>query len=124
LVRVCNDAWVEERRRLERVLIEEIGAKQLALVEAERSVASEGLLHLIGTRLEGLEQVAVPALEVFEHIRELAGDRRFVEPEDPVDDMIGSRLVVGSQVFGLGRRLEWPDDHTGRIRSEVECLPI
>jgi hypothetical protein len=44
-------------------------------------------------RLESRKQIAMAALKIFQHLREL-GHRRFgVESHDPVDNMIRPRLV-------------------------------
>jgi hypothetical protein len=38
--------------------------------------------------------------------------------------MIRARLVGGIEISGFGCRLEWPDDHSCRIRAQIKTLPI
>ena len=72
LIGVRDDARIEQRGRLERILVQEVGADQLALSLVNGACAGESILHFVGPRLEGGEQVTVAALEILEHIGELA----------------------------------------------------
>ena len=89
-----DDARIEQGRRFERIFVQEIGADQLALDLGEIGMRGEGVFHLVGARLERLQQVAVPALEILEHIGQLAGDAvSGSSAKHPVDDVVGARLV-------------------------------
>ena len=68
LIRMRDDARIEECRSLERILVQEIRADQLALHLGEDIVDDEGILHLVGTRLERRQQIAVTPLEVLQDI--------------------------------------------------------
>ena len=57
------------------IFVEEIGADQLALDLAEDGMSRKGVFHFIGARLECLQQVAMPALEILEDVGQLAGRR-------------------------------------------------
>jgi hypothetical protein len=82
------------------------------------------LLHDIGARLERLEQVAMAALKIFQHVIELADNRLRVQREDAADDVVGAGLVGRVEIAGLCRRLEWPHDNPGRVRPQIQCLPV
>ena len=64
------------------------------------------------------------ALEILEHVGQLAGRGLRIERQDPVDDMVGARLVGGVEVARLGRRLERAHDHARRIGAQIESLPV
>jgi hypothetical protein len=51
------------------------------------------LFHYPGAVLERLQQVAVPALEIFQDLGQLAGNGVGIEGENSVDNMICPRLV-------------------------------
>ncbi len=88
------------------------------------AVRREGFFHFVGTELKRLQQVAVPALEVLQHIRQLAGRGLRVERENALDDMIGPRLVGRVEISRFGRRLERAHDHAGGVGTQIESLPI
>ena len=73
LVRMGNDAGIEERGRFKRVFVKKIGPDQLALYHAETSMARKGFLHLVGARLEYRQQVAMPSLEILQNLCQLIG---------------------------------------------------
>ncbi len=54
LIRMRHDARIEQRGRLERILVEEIGAHQLTLDSRERGVVGKRVFHFFGARLENL----------------------------------------------------------------------
>ena len=93
LIRMGDDARIEQRRRLEGIFMHEIGADQLALHLGENDMSSKGVFHFVGTRLERLQQVAVAALEILENIGQLVGCRLGIERQDPLDDMVRPCLV-------------------------------
>jgi len=93
LVGVANDARVEQGRCFERIFVEKIGTDQLALYFAEYNMGCEGGFHFGGSLFEYLQQVPVAAIEIFEHVVQLTFRGLGIEPENPVDDMVRSRLV-------------------------------
>ncbi len=66
----------------------------------------------------------MPALEILQDIGELAGNGFGIERENPVDDMIGARLVGRVEIAGFGRRLERAHDHPRGVRTQIERLPV
>ena len=66
----------------------------------------------------------MPALEILQHVRELAGGGFGIERENAVDDMIGACLVGRVEIARLGRRLERPHDHPRGIGTQIERLPV
>ena len=66
----------------------------------------------------------MPAVEIFEHIRQLYGRGVRIEPDDPVDDMVGARLVRRIEVARLDRRFERAHDDPGRIRAQIQRLSV
>jgi len=87
-------------------------------------VRRQCLFHYVGARLERLQQVAMPALEILQDIGELAGNSFGIEGEDPVDDMIGARLVGRVEIAGFSRRLERAHDHPRGVGTQIERLPV
>ncbi len=79
-------------------------------------MVGQRFFHFSGTRLEGLQQIAVTAQEILQHIGQLTVRRLGVEREHPFDDMVGAGLVRRIEVARLGCRLEGTNNHTGRIR--------
>ena len=71
LIRVGNDARIEECSRFESVFVHEIGANELPLHWRKGLVRPEGILHLICARLERFQEIAMAPLEVLEHIGKL-----------------------------------------------------
>src|SRR5580692_7743048 len=88
LIGMRHDARIEQRRRLERIFVEKIGADELALDLRERGMIGQRIFHLRGTGLESLQQVAVTAEEVLHNICQLTIGCLGVEPENPFDDMV------------------------------------
>src|SRR5580700_2273246 len=93
LVRVRDDARIEQGRRLEGVFVEEIRPDQPALGLVQFGMRFERLLHLFGAHLEYLEQVSVTTLEILDDIEQLLRGRFGIEPKNPVYDMVGPDLV-------------------------------
>ena len=91
LVGMPDDARIEQGRRLERILVQKIGADQPALRLVQYGMRLERLLHLGGARLEDVEQVPVAAFEVLQHFGQLPRGGFGLEPKNPVDDMVGLR---------------------------------
>jgi hypothetical protein len=84
----------------------------------------ERLLHLRGARLEDFDQISMATVKVFKHFVQLLCGGFGVETKNPVDDMIGPEFIGRVEVSGLSRRLERPDDDSGRIRAQIQTLAI
>ena len=104
--------------------MQEISTDQPALVLRERSVAFEGLFHLIRTCLEDLQEVAVTAEKVLEDVGQLRGDRCSIERKHSVDNMIRARLVGWIEVAWLSRRLERAHDNPRWIGAQMQRLSV
>ncbi len=64
------------------------------------------------------------ALEILEHLGQLATGRSGLQAQHAIDDMIGSRLVGRIEITGLGRRLERSDDDSGRVGAKMKRLTV
>ena len=64
------------------------------------------------------------ALEILQNVGELGGNASAIECQNPVDDMVGARLVGRVEIAGFGRRLERPHDDPRRVWTQIECLPV
>ena len=124
LVRVWHDAGIEQRRRFEGIFVQEVGADELALYFGKRTVRQQRLLHFVGPALKRLQQVAMPALEILQHVGQLTGRGLRLEIENALDDMVGTRLVGRVEIARLGRRLERTHDHAPGIGPQIERPPI
>ena len=124
LVRMRHDAGIEQRRRFEGIFVQEVGADELALHFGKRAVRQQRLLHFVGPALERLQQVAVPALEILQHVGQLAGRGLRIEIENALDDMVGARLVGRVEIARFGRRLERTHDHARGIGPQIKRPPI
>src|SRR5690348_11852875 len=101
-----NDTGIEQRRRFERILVKKIGADQLTLNFRKLAMRRERLFHLVGARLKGLQQVAMPTLEVIQYVLELAGCCIRLKRENAFDDMVSACLVGRVEIARLCRRFE------------------
>src|SRR6516165_2717867 len=119
LVRVPDDARIEQGRRLEGVLVEKIRPDQSALRLVQLGMRLERLFHLFGAGLENIEQISVTPIKIREHIAQLMSGRFGIETKNSADNMIGSDLIGWVEVSGLSRRLERSDDDSGRIRAHI-----
>ena len=124
LIRMGDNARIEQCRRFEGIFVQKIGSDQLTLYLGERSMSSKGAFHFVGARLEDLQQVAVATFEILEDIGQLAGRRLGVKRQDPLNDMVRTRLVRGVEVARLGCWLERAYDHPRRIRAQKESLAV
>ena len=97
---MADDARIEQGRCFERVLVKKIRTDQIALCLCQDGMGLQCVFHLDSTRFENLEQVPVTAFEVFEHILQLLFGSVRLEPQNPVDNMIGARLVGRIEVPG------------------------
>ena len=66
----------------------------------------------------------MPALEILQHVRQLLRRLICIKTENPLDDMIGARLVGGIEVARFGRRLERAHDDARGVGAQIERLPI
>src|ERR1700712_5089865 len=113
------DAGIEQRRRLERILIEEISSDQLALDAGKSAVSRQRLLHLVGAELEFLQQIAMPALKILQHVCQQAGRDFRIERENTFDNVVGTGLVGRVKIARFSRRLERAHDDARRVRTQV-----
>ena len=84
----------------------------------------EGFLHFVGTDLKSLQQIAMPALEVLQHVRQLACRLLRIQLENAFDDMVGASLVGGIEIARFGCQLERAHDDARRVRTQIECVSI
>src|SRR5450631_1887480 len=102
LIGMRHDAGIEQSGGFERIFAEKISADQLALELRKGSMGRESFLHFLGARLERLQQVAMSALEIVEHVGELGGDGFGIERKNPIDNVIGPYLIGGVEVARFG----------------------
>ena len=124
LIRMRDDARIEQCGCFEGIFVQEVGSDQLTLHLGENHVRRKGDFHFVGTRLEARQQVAMAALEVLKDIGQVVGRHLGAKCQDPLDDMVRAGLVGGLEVARLGRRLERPHDHARGIGPQVERLPV
>jgi len=124
LIRMRDDARIEQGRGLEGIFVQEVGADQLTLGLGENRMRREGDFHLVGALLEGRQQVAMAALEIIKDVGELVSCGLGIQRQDPLDDMVRAGLVGGIEVARLGRRPERPHDHARGIGPQMENLPV
>src|SRR5882672_7319658 len=118
------NAGIEQCRRFKRILVQKISAYELALYLGKTTVRRESLLHFVGTVLKRLQQVAVPALEVLQHVRQLVCRLLRIEIENALDNMVGARLVGRVEIARFCRRLERAHDDARGVRTQVERVSI
>src|SRR3984957_11070321 len=106
LIDVRHDARIEQRRGLKRILQQEIGTEQSALLSGKGGMCDKGRLRLVSARLKLRQQIAVAPLEVLEHLGQLPGGHLRLKPEHPAVDAIGPGLVRGAVISRFGRRFE------------------
>src|SRR3979490_2786933 len=124
LVGMRHDRGVEQGRGFERIFVEKIGADQLALDFGKAAMRRQSLFHDVGAPSDRLQQVAMSALEILQDIGELAGNSFGIKGENPVDDVIGARLVGRVEIARFSRRLERSHDDARGIRPQVKRLAI
>src|SRR5207248_6684948 len=76
LIGVGHDARVEQGCRLERIFVEKIGTDKLPLSQCINRTVCERSTHLARTDGELVEKIAVPSLEIFQNLGELAAHVR------------------------------------------------
>ena len=86
----------------------------LDLLGVKRDPASPAQTYLTFTTSTGV--VTVPA--------GTQAQTQTVERENPVDDMICTRLVSRVEIAGFGRRLERAHDHPRGIGTQIKRLPV
>ena len=96
-----------------------IRTDQAALRFIQFGMRLERLFHFCGTGFEDLEQIPVTAFEVCEHVAQLTLGSFGIESKNPVDNMIGPRLIRWIEIAGFSRRFERSDDDSRRIRAQM-----
>ena len=119
LIRVSDDARIEQSGRLERVLMKKICADQAALRLVQFGMRCQRVFHLCGAHLKDIDQVPVTAFEILKHIAQLLRSNFGIEPKNPADDVVGPALVGRVEVSGFSRRFEGSDNDPGRIRAQI-----
>ncbi len=119
LVRVRDDAGIEERGGFEGVLVEKIRPDQATLRAGEICMGSESFFHVISPRLEFFQQVAVSPQEVIKHIGKKRCRCLIIERQNPIDNIIRTDLVGWIKVPGFRRRFKRPHNYAGRIRAQM-----
>jgi hypothetical protein len=104
--------------------VQEVRTDQAALFHRECRMRSERALHFDGTIFEHLQQIAVPAEKIVEHIGKHTGHGGRVHAEHPLDDVIGPCFVRRVEIARLGGRFEGADHHASGIRTQVEGLSV
>ena len=87
-------------------------------------MSRQRLFHLVGAELEFLQQVAMAALKVLQHVGQQAGCDFRIECEDAFDDMVGAGLVGRVEIARFSRRLERAYDHARGVGAQIERLPM
>jgi len=87
-------------------------------------MSRKGFFHLIGARLEYLEQIAMAALKVLEHLGQLFGSSIGIEGEDSGHNVVRTRLVGIIELTWFGRRLERAHYDSCRIRAHIQTLSV
>ena len=64
------------------------------------------------------------ALKIFQDVAQLLRGRFRIEPKNPVDDMVRPSLIGRVEIARFSRRFEWPDHDSGRIRPQIQYLPL
>src|SRR6267154_3321088 len=124
LIGVRHDAGVKQGRGFERVFVEKIVADQLALNFGKGAMSRQSLFHFVGARLERLQQVAMPALEILKHIGQLISRGLGIECENAVDDMVGACLVGRVEIARFCGRLERTHNHPRWVGAQIERLSV
>ena len=101
-----------------------VRSDQLALDAGKSAVSRKRLLHDVGTGLERLQQVAMPALKVFQHVCQQAGCNLRIEGENAFDDMVGACLVGRVEIARFSGRLERAHDYPRGVGTQMERLTM
>jgi hypothetical protein len=117
LVGVQDDTGIKQRRCFERIFVHEIGTDELPLNLSEAGMGLKRIFHFRSASLEGRQQISVATIEIIEHFSQNIGCNQRIERQDPVDDMIGPRLVRGIEVSRFGRGFERAHEDTRRVRA-------
>lgn len=116
LIRMPDDARIEQRRSFERIFVKEISPDEAALRLIERRMGRERAFHFRGASFENLEQIPVASFEIIEDVAQLLRRGFRIEAKNPVDDMVRPGLVDRIEVARFSRGFERPNDDSGRIR--------
>lgn len=124
LVRMRDHAGIEQGRRFEGILVQEVGADELALFLRQRRMHGVNDLHGVGARLEGRQEPAVASFEVLEHVRQLQTRGLRIEREDPLDNVRHPPRIRRVEIPRLDARPEVAHDHSRRIGTQTEGLMV
>ncbi len=124
LVRVRNDAGIEERRSLECVFLEEVCADQPPLGRGKGAMAVDHDVHLRRPRIAAFGKVAMTALEALKRGAQPLLRPGIIERQNPVDDVVGAVEVGGIVIERLSGRLEISEDHAPCIGMQGERLTL
>src|SRR5271169_5917609 len=102
LIRMGDDARIEQCRRFEGIFVQKIGSDQLTLYPGENRMCRKGVFHFFGARLESTQEIAVAVLEMLKDIRQLTGRHLGIERQNSINDMVRPRLINGVEVPRLG----------------------
>lgn len=103
--------------------MEEVGANEPSLFRGESGVWRYSLFHLIGARVEQLQEVSMSSEEAREDLVQLSGGGRRIESQHAPDDVVRTGFVGRIEVARLRRGLELPYDDSCRVRSQEYVLP-
>jgi hypothetical protein len=124
LIHVSDDARVEQRRRFEGVLIEEICTDQSSLIQREGRMLRKGVLHLIRPSLEYREQIPVAPLEILQNLGQQGRRPARIERQSPVNYMVRPFSVRDIEITRFHRRSERTYYDPGRIRAQIQALTV
>jgi hypothetical protein len=82
------------------------------------------IFHFVGAGLERLKQIPVATQKIFKNVCQLVFCLLRTERKDPIDNMIGARLICRIEIAWLRCGFERPYDDSGRIGPEIEILAI
>jgi hypothetical protein len=121
LIGVKDDAWVEQRRGLEAVLLQKVGADELTLDGRKGRMHRQRGLHFFSTRLEGFEQVAVALVEIFQHIRKPRRRGIRIEGEHASNNILHTSEVGRVDVTRLDGRSERTYDNARSVWAQLQA---
>jgi hypothetical protein len=124
LIGVGDNARIEQGRCFERVFAEKICPDQAALRLVKFGMGFERVFHFRGAHVEDLDQIPVPAFEIFEHIFQLLFSSLGIEPKHPTNNTIGATLIGWIEIPGFSRRFERSDENPCRVRPQIQALAI
>ena len=122
LIRMRDHAGIEQGGGFEGILVQEVGADELALYLRQRRMHGVNDLDGVGARLEGRQEPAVAPLEVLEHVRQLSTRGLRIERQDPLDNVRHPPRVRRVEIPRLDARPVVAHDHSRWIWTQTEGL--